>query len=204
MMNLLKSLGITEEDLKQDKEKREKKEKMLRSFEEKWKPWKEKNLLTAKGFERSELLFNRLDNSDESDILIIKPTKKNLNEIIKFSTSKYNDYKKSDFVRWCYEELKEASPELPISGTPQVTTGCFSAGAHGQGGKKGSTRFKAKFTNSGTYELVVVFGMPFLILDSGLTVLFEGFDYKKPKIITKLMKEYEEYKRKDGIEELPF
>lgn len=169
-----------------------------------WKPWLDANLDMVNGYLAAQRMFDKLGSASEDNVITVKPTKANLNSLIQFSKSRYNEYKKSEYVQYCLDALNNASPAKPLVYVPETTTGCFSAGAHGHGGKKGSSRFNAKFTTAGTYEMVVPFGMPFLILDHNKIVLFEGFYYNMIEVDQTLLDKYQEYRSGKPESNLPF
>ena len=194
-MNLLKSLGITEYDLEKYQEEQRRKEAQATEHFAEWKPWLEKHESTVTGYNTWLDMQEMLKNISEENLLIIKPLKKNLNEVIQFSSSRHNEFKKSDYVRMCFDAIKNATISQPIHSVIETTTGCFSSGAHGHGGKKGSSIFNAKFTNSGTYRMEIPFGQPYLILDNCKLVVFEGFDYDAEVVIEQnILDKYKEYK----------
>lgn len=203
MHNLLSTL-FTQEELDAFNKKEAEKKAHREKFEAEWKDWLKENQITAIAYQQMDYLFNLLERTKEDSVITIKLTKKNLNEIIQFSSSRYNDYKKSDYVRWCYEAVKNASPDTPLDSVGEATTGCFSPGAFGHGGKKGSSRFNAKFTTSGTYSMDVVFGMPFLILDNSKIVLFEGFEYNPVVKNKEIVEKYKLYKSGKKEDDIPF
>lgn len=204
-MNLLNLLGITPEEQAEFDRKEKARIEATDAFYDKWKEWSNKNMPFIHAYQWLDKLLPVITEPTHDNVLIIKGTKKNLNEIIQFSSSRYNDYKKSDFVGWCYDYIRNADQTVPLEKTGEAITGCFSAGAHGHGGKKGSARFNAKFLNSGKYQFVVPFGMPVLILNDSLYVIFEGFDYKDVHRDAKILSDYEHYKKElSEIEQPPF
>lgn len=206
-MDLLKRLGITEEEIAASQEKERLLQEEIKAHEEAWRPWLEQHRDTVLGYRMWLRMSQMLKEINSENLLIIKPLKKNLNDIIQFSSSKYNEYKKSDYVNWCYRAIQNASPSNPIDEVWETTTGCFSAGAHGIGGKKGGSRFAAKFTTSGTYRMDIPFGLPFLLLDNTKLVIFEGFDYWKDITVDQdILDKYEEYEKGKPADDdrLPF
>lgn len=202
-MKLLSSL-FSEEELKSFEKKELKRVKEQEEHQAYWAEWIKENENIALGYIMMQEMFDMLSNIDNDDLITIKCTKKNLNEIIQFSSSRANEFKKSDYVQFCYDSIKSANPNNPLKDVMKTTTGCFSAGAFGHGGKKGSSRFNAKFTTSGTYEMKIPFGMPFLILDDSKLVLFEGFDYKPVDVNQEILDKYFDYKKGKKSLDLPF
>jgi hypothetical protein len=110
-------------------------------------------------------------------IPFIKPTKAALNELISWSSSRYNSHTKSEVVESIIELVKACDKDYYES--PVWQTGSFSAGAHGHGGGKyGVSNFAVKGNRAGEYQLLIVDGLPYLILDSSDVVCFEGFIYR--------------------------
>ncbi len=204
MKNFLKILGMTESDIQKQDEKQQKIEEEQIAFQNQWKPWLNEHESTAIGYNTLIDMQNMRKNISEENILIVKPLKKNLNAIIQFSSSKHNEFKKSDYVRLCFDAIHDSTTDNPIDSVMETTTGCFSSGAHGHGSKKGGATFNAKFTTSGTYRLEIPFGQPYLILDNCKLVLFEGFDYDAKVVVNQdVLDKYREYKigqHQDGIE----
>lgn len=78
--------------------------------------------------------------------IVIKPTKTNLNKIIKWSTSRYNEYKKKDVVNIIYDAIKNKENIELGTGSYTERGGCWGR----------------------TYELIFEDGIPILYENKGL------------------------------------
>lgn len=109
-------------------------------------------------------------------LVVLKRTKKALCEIISWSSSRYNSWKKQEVIEDILAML--AQPAYPSYSGKHFESGVFSAGALGHGGGKfGGRNFHAKNSRGGSYQLFFLDAMPFLVVDNAEIFLFEGFNY---------------------------
>ena len=168
-----------EEELRLRKEKHEQKQIALKQVEvcvvEKWKNKRNANhQLELDRAKRADIINTLLNNGSETKQ--VKPTKTFLNKLIQWSSSRYNEYWKADVVDYVKESIEQSNIHTDLY--CEYTSGCYSDGSHGHGKNKVAF-FKCKWTG-GTYRLVIVRGLPYLILGSDKSspiVMFDNFSY---------------------------
>lgn len=135
--------------------------------------------------------FSQLSDA-KTPIQFIKPTAKALNELISWSSSRYNSHTKSEVVESILELVKACDKDVYES--PVWQTGSFSAGAAGHGGGKyGGSHFTVKGNRAGEYQLLIVDNLPYLILGCSDVVCFEGFIYRPFKVDTAFLDAVRQY-----------
>ena len=103
----------------------EKRDVATRDFKAKWKnPTFE---LEEKHLSLSDLLSSLLS---ANKVVDIAPSKSALSKVIKWSSSKFNEYKKADFIELVMNELTRESPKYA---SRHFTSGSYGAGSTGNG-----------------------------------------------------------------------
>lgn len=176
-MRIMAMLNISEEEIEAERIERERQEQIKhQKLNMKWGAWQEKS---KEKFVREPIakeLKTLIENGAE--ILCVKANKSQLNKLITWSSSRYNEYKKSYVV--CSIIHKVDCIEYPHFKDYSYVTGCFSAGAHGvAGGTLGGSNFKTAYRKYSSYQIVVLDSLPYLLLDNTDIVQFAGFDYPK-------------------------
>lgn len=161
----------------------------------KWEKWLEENKENALN-QRISLKILNLKNKKEP--VLIKLNKKTINEIVSWSGSRYNEFKKAEVVEYIISEIKESKKDEITEGY-EYRSGCFSEGAHGSGKNK----FGAKFSNGGVYRVYSILGSPYLLANEELFCI-EGFKYNKILFNQELENKYKKFEKEIAEYEILF
>lgn len=99
----------------------------------------------------------------ENKVIEIAPTKSALNKVIKWSSSKFNEYKKCEFIETVMEELTRKSPKYT---SRHFTSGSYGAGSTGNA----RSNYGIKGTG-GDYE-VITYGLNTYIVHGETVISF--------------------------------
>ncbi|RZD19647.1 hypothetical protein [Pseudoalteromonas sp. MEBiC 03485] len=110
----------------------------------------------------------------KSEVLLCRAIKSELNPLIRWSTSRFNEWKKSDFIDKVITLTKTNASHYDSG---EVVAGSFGAGSVGHGGAFGTSNYATKGAG-GTYRIVCLDGYVYVfLLDSNQVILFEGDCY---------------------------
>ncbi|MDI4652622.1 MULTISPECIES: hypothetical protein [Pseudoalteromonas] len=112
--------------------------------------------------------------ANKYEVLICTATKAKLNSIIRWSSSRFNQWKKPDFID---KIIMLTKSNVPHYDSGEVVAGSFGAGGVGHGGTFGTSNYATKGAG-GTYRLICLNGFVYVFLiDTNQVILFEGDCY---------------------------
>lgn len=112
--------------------------------------------------------------TNKCDSIICRSTKSDLNRYIRWSSSRYNQWKKSDFIDKIIT-LSKANVTHYDSG--EVVAGSYGAGSVGHGNAFGTSNYSTRGTG-GSYRLISLDGFIYVfLLESTQVILLEGACY---------------------------
>ena len=161
----------------------------------KWEKWLKENKENALK-QRISLKILNLKNKKEPTL--IKLNKKTISEIVSWSGSRHNEFKKAKVIEFIMSEIKESNKNDITEGY-EYRSGCFSEGAHG----RGKNKFGAKFANGGNYRVYSILGSPYL-LANGELFCFESFEYNEILFDQELENKYIEFEKEIAEFEILF
>jgi hypothetical protein len=140
-------------------------------------------------------------------VITLRKTKSALNAAIRWSSSKFNHYKKSDVINSIYQAINDDSVTYAIG--LEYTTGTFSAGSTGSASS--NQNFSTSFNGYSNYQLLTFLGHHYLLCDSTDILTFSNAssqqlhdicldkDYlnRKEEIVRKLDAAKSEYRAKN-------
>jgi hypothetical protein len=149
-------------------------EQAVHDYHAKWEKWRVEH---ADSLSRVRL-YSRLKAAKDSGatLLTINPTLKDIGSVIKWSSSRYNLFAKKEVVKSVQQGV--LYPSLRNGSVSEWESGCYSAASTGDaGGKLGGRSFGVKNLAYGTYELLMLDGLPYMLVGHKDIITFSNYDY---------------------------